>query len=112
MKEFPGFDASQDAEALYNAMKGFGMDAAPDFYPIYPLFIQLTWYPALPLLSTASVRSMPGPLLVPLSSLELAQFCFSSQPQVRSSLGLLWGRMAMMSPAMGLDVTAGCPCRQ
>ncbi|NXN28010.1 ANXA6 protein, partial [Nycticryphes semicollaris] len=26
VKEFPGFDASQDAEALYNAMKGFGSD--------------------------------------------------------------------------------------
>lgn len=29
MKDFQGFDASQDAEALYNAMKGFGMDAPP-----------------------------------------------------------------------------------
>ncbi|XP_075297733.1 annexin A6 isoform X3 [Opisthocomus hoazin] len=26
VKDFPGFDASQDAEALYNAMKGFGSD--------------------------------------------------------------------------------------
>lgn len=26
MKEFPNFNASQDAEALYNAMKGFGSD--------------------------------------------------------------------------------------
>lgn len=41
MKDFPGFDANQDAEALYNAMKGFGMDTPADC-PWCPLFLWLT----------------------------------------------------------------------
>lgn len=33
VKDFPGFNASQDADALYNAMKGFGMDAPRSCHP-------------------------------------------------------------------------------
>lgn len=56
MKDFPGFDASQDAEALYNAMKGFGTDTTLDCHPEATLMSTIpsvdpcmAGHPALPL---------------------------------------------------------------
>lgn len=95
MKDFQGFDANQDAEALYNAMKGFGMDAPPDCpwgTPGVPFsWVSLAWLGVLHPFPSQLTDS-PGFL----SSLEPAWLCLSSQPQLQSSSG--HSRLAVVTP--------------